>query len=230
MSDIVLKVDVREDSGKGAARAVRRDGKVPGVIYGGDQGPVSIAFERNALIKAMNAGNLLAHMIDIEHSGKRQPVITRDIQYHPVTDEPLHVDVFRVDENTRIDVEVPVRLINEEASPGLKRGGVLNVVRYMVEISCPANAIPEELIGDLTGLDIGDSLHISNFPMPANVHPTITDRDFTVVTISGAMAEETEEDEEAIAADEVPTTEQEGDIDTSEGDSEPGEVEAEDKE
>ncbi len=229
MSDIVLKVDVREDSGKGAARAVRRDGKVPGVIYGGDQDPVSIAFERNALVKAMNAGNLLAHMIDIEHSGKRQPVITRDIQYHPVTDEPLHLDVFRVDENTRIDVEVPVRLINEDGSPGLKRGGVLNVVRYMVEISCPANAIPEELIGDLTGLDIGDSLHISNFPMPANVHPTITDRDFTVVTISGAMAEEPEEDEE-IAADEVPTTEQEADIDTSEGDSEPGEVEAEDKE
>lgn len=226
MSDIVLKVDVREDSGKGAARAVRRDGKVPGVIYGGDQGPVSIAFERNELVKAMNAGNLLAHMIDIEHSGKRQPVITRDIQYHPVTDEPLHVDVFRVDENTRIDVEVPVRLINEDASPGLKRGGVLNVVRYMVEVSCPANAIPEELIGDLTGLDIGDSLHISNFPMPANVHPTITDRDFTVATIGGAMAEEPEEGEEEIAADEVPTTEQEGDIDTDEGDSEPGEVEA----
>ena len=187
MSDIVLKVDVRESKGTGGARAARREGLVPGVIYGGERGSVAIAFKENELVKAIKQGNLLAHMIEIEYDGERQPVITRDIQFHPVTDKALHIDVLRVEENTRIDVEIPVHFINEEASPGLKRGGVLNVVRHMVEVNTPAGSIPEELIADLTGLDINDAVHISSIPMPSGVRPTITDRDFTVATIGAKM-------------------------------------------
>jgi len=209
MSDIVLKVEVRDNTGKGGARAARRDALVPGVIYGGERGSIPISFEKNELMKALRRGNLLAHMIEIEHKGERQPVITRDIQFHPVTEQPLHVDVLRVGENTRIDVDIPVRFVNEEASPGLKRGGVLNVVRYSVEVNCPAGAIPEELIADLTGLEINDALHISAIPMPEGVAPTITDRDFTVATIGARMKKEEIVEEEEVAADEVPASEQE---------------------
>lgn len=209
MSDIVLKIGVRENTGTGGARAARREGLVPGVIYGGERGSVAISFKENELIRAMKRGNLLAHMIDIEHDGERQPVITREIQFHPVTDQALHVDVLRVEKNTRIDVEIPVHFINEEASPGLKRGGTLNVVRHSVEVNCPAGSIPEELIADLTGLEINDSMHISAIPMPNGVKPTISDRDFTVATIGAKMKKEEEIVVEEVAADEVPTTEQE---------------------
>ena len=189
MSELVLTVEAREGAGKGAARAVRRGGKIPGVIYGGAAGSISVALARKEVIKALHTGKLLSHMIEIDQAGKRQTVIPRAVQFDPVTDEPLHIDLYRVDENTRIDVEVVVHFVNSENSPGLKRGGVLNIVRHTVEVNCLAKAIPEELVADLTGLGIGDAVHISNIPLPQGVRPTIRDRDFTIATITGRMAD-----------------------------------------
>ena len=142
-------------------------------------------------------------MMELEHDGKRQQVIARDIQFHPVSDAPLHVDLFRVDEDTKINVEVTVHFINEEKSPGMKRGGVLNIVRHTVELLCPAGSIPEALEADLSGLDIGDTIHMSSISLPKGVTPTITDRDFTVATLQGSRAVLTPEADE----DETPETE-----------------------
>ncbi|MBO6765913.1 50S ribosomal protein L25/general stress protein Ctc [Maricaulis sp.] len=205
-SNIVLNVDVREGTGKGAARAARREDLVPGVLYGGDQDPVSINLRGNEIRKALLTGQFISHMMELEHEGKRQKVIARDIQFHPVSDAPMHIDLFRVNEKTRIDVEVTVHFINEEKCPGLKRGGVLNVVRHVVELNCPAGAIPEAIEADLSGLDIGDSIHISAIPLPKGVKSTITDRDFTVATLQGSRAvltPETEEGDETPAEPEV---------------------------
>ncbi len=205
-SNIVLNVDVREGTGKGAARAARREDLVPGVLYGGDQDPVSINLRGNEIRKALLTGQFISHMMELEHEGKRQKVIARDIQFHPVSDAPMHVDLFRVTEKTRIDVEVTVHFINEEKCPGLKRGGVLNVVRHVVELNCPAGAIPESIEADLSGLDIGDSIHISAIPLPKGVTSTITDRDFTVATLQGSRAvltPETDEEDETPAEPEV---------------------------
>jgi large subunit ribosomal protein L25 len=195
-SNIVLNVDVREGTGKGAARAARREDLVPGVLYGGKLGPVAINLRGNEIRKALLTGKFIAHMMELEHDGKRQKVIARDIQFHPVSDAPMHVDLFRVDENTKIDVEVSVHFVNEEKCPGLKRGGVLNIVRHAVELLCPAGSIPESVEADLSGLDIGDSIHISAIKLPEGVTPTITDRDFTIATLQGSRAVLTPEAEE----------------------------------
>mgnify|MGYP001240029149 CR=1 FL=1 len=202
-SNIVLNVDVREGTGKGAARAARREDLVPGVLYGGDQDPVSINLRGNEIRKALLTGQFISHMMELEHEGKRQKVIARDIQFHPVSDAPLHVDLFRVDEDTKINVEVTVHFINEEKSPGMKRGGVLNIVRHTVELLCPAGSIPEALEADLSGLDIGDTIHMSSISLPKGVTPTITDRDFTVATLQGSRAVLTPEaeDEDATPAE-----------------------------
>ncbi len=188
MSDIVLSVEVREQSGTGAARATRREGFVPGVLYGGPRGAVSIAVKANELQKAINSGRFIANMVEIEHKGERQPVIVRDIQFDPVTDLPMHFDLYRVEEGSIISMEVPVHFINDEKSPGLKRGGVLNIVRHEIEVNCPAGAIPSAIEVDLTGYDIGDSIHISSVTLPENVKPTIRDRDFTIATLQGSRA------------------------------------------
>lgn len=212
MSEIVLPVEVRERTGKGGARETRRNGEVPGVLYGGDRGPVAIAMKTNAVVKAINSGHFLGQMIEIEHKGERQNVITREVQFHPVRDEPMHIDFYRVEEDSIIAIEVPVRFLNEEKAPGLKRGGVLNVVRHAIEVNCPAGSIPEAIEVDLTGYDIGDSVHISSVTLPENVVPTITDRDFTIVTVQGSRAiiedaadadgEAEEADGEAVEAEE----------------------------
>ncbi|MAK64030.1 MAG: 50S ribosomal protein L25/general stress protein Ctc [Maricaulis sp.] len=202
-SNIVLTVDVREGTGKGAARAARREDLVPGVLYGGKLGPVSINLRGNEIRKALLTGKFISNMMELEHDGKRQQVIARDIQFHPVSDAPLHVDLFRVDEDTKINVEVTVHFINEEKSPGMKRGGVLNIVRHTVELLCPAGSIPEALEADLSGLDIGDTIHMSSISLPKGVTPTITDRDFTVATLQGSRAVLTPEADE----DETPETE-----------------------
>ena len=201
--NIVLTVDVREGTGKGAARAARREDLVPGVLYGGKLGPVSINLRGNEIRKALLTGKFISNMMELEHDGKRQQVIARDIQFHPVSDAPLHVDLFRVDEDTKINVEVTVHFINEEKSPGMKRGGVLNIVRHTVELLCPAGSIPEALEADLSGLDIGDTIHMSSISLPKGVTPTITDRDFTVATLQGSRAVLTPEADE----DETPETE-----------------------
>ncbi len=203
-SNIVLTVDVREGTGKGAARAARREDLVPGVLYGGKLGPVSINLRGNEVRKALLTGKFVSHMMELNHEGKHQKVIARDIQFHPVSDAPMHIDLFRVDEDTKIDVEVTVHFVNEEKSPGMKRGGVLNIVRHTVELNCPAGAIPEAIEADLTGLDIGDSIHISAIALPKGVTPTIADRDFTIATLQGSRAVLTPESEEV---EEAPETE-----------------------
>lgn len=215
MSDIVLPVEVRERTGKGGAREARRQGFVPGVLYGGDLAPVTINLKQNELVKAINSGRFLANMITIEHDGKKQTVFARDVQFHPVRDEPVHVDFQRVSEKDVITVEVPVHFINDEKSPGIKRGGVLNIVRHAIEVNCPAGKIPESIDIDISGLDIGDSVHISGVALPDSVKPTITDRDFTIATMQGsraviddaadadADAEEDAADAEAEASDEA---------------------------
>jgi len=208
MSDIVLSVEVRERTGTGGARETRRNGFVPGVLYGGDQGPVAIALKDNEVVKAINSGKFLAQMITIDHKGEKQSVLTRDVQFHPVRDEPVHIDFQRVDESTVITVEVTVQFHNDEKSPGLKRGGVLNVVRHAIEVDVPAGSIPDQIDVDLSGYDIGDSVHISSVTLPEGVTPSITDRDFTIATIQRSRASRASEDEEGEDTEE---TEAEGD-------------------
>jgi large subunit ribosomal protein L25 len=213
MSDIVLPVEVRERTGKGGAREARRQGFVPGVLYGGDLNPVAISLKHNELIKAINSGKFLANMITIEHDGKKQTVFARDVQFDPVRDEPVHVDFQRVSAKDVITVEVNVHFINEEQSAGIKRGGVLNVVRHAIEVNCPAGKIPESIEVDISGLDIGDSVHISNVTLPDSVEPTITDRDFTIATMQGSRAvieDEAEEDAEAGEGEEAEAEAAEG--------------------
>ncbi|MFP4517903.1 MAG: 50S ribosomal protein L25/general stress protein Ctc [Oceanicaulis sp.] len=229
MSDIVLSVEVRDRTGKGGARQARRDGFVPGTLYGGDQDPVSIALKNNELIKAINSGKLLANMITIDHKGETQTVFARDVQFDPVKDLPLHVDFQRVSAKDIIAVEVSVNFVGEEDAEGIKRGGVLNVVRHAIEVNCPAGQIPEAIVVDVSGLDIGDSVHISDVSLPENVEPTITDRDFTIATMQGsrALVEEEAEDED-VDAEGV----EDAEADASEGgsDEEPEVTEGGDKE
>ena len=216
MSEIVLSVEVRERTGKGGSRQTRRDGRVPGVLYGGELGPVAISIKDNELRKAINSGQFLANMITIEHKGETQTVFARDVQFDPVMDFPVHVDFQRVDEDSTIAVEVAVNFINEDQSPGLKRGGVLNVVRHAIEVNTPAGSIPDAIDVDVSGLDIGDAVHISAVSLPEGVSPTITDRDFTIVTLQGSRAvidEAAETDGEAEGEDgeaEAEATEGEG--------------------
>ena len=193
MADIVLNVDVREKSGKGSARAVRREERVPGVLYGGKLDPVKVSVSAREFRKALYTGKLLGHLVTLKYGGETQPVITKDVQFHPVTDEPVHFDLYRVDAHQRIRIAVPVHFRNEEASPGIKRGGTLNIVRHDIEVWAPADSIPEELVADLTGLDIGDQVRISALSMPDRVEPAIADRDFVIATVTGASALEIEE-------------------------------------
>ncbi|MCP2669329.1 50S ribosomal protein L25/general stress protein Ctc [Maricaulaceae bacterium EIL42A08] len=216
MSDIVLNVEVRERTGKGGARQARRDGLVPGVLYGGKLDPVAISLKHNELLKAINSGKFLANMIEIEHDGKKQSVFTRDVQFDPVMDFPVHVDFQRVDEDSSLNVEVSVNFMNEEKAPGIKRGGVLNVVRHTVEVICPAGSIPESIDVDISGMDIGDSVHISSVTLPDGVTPAITDRDFTIATMQGSRAVIEAEGEEAEGGEEATEAEAE----TAEGDAE----------
>jgi large subunit ribosomal protein L25 len=189
---IELKASARPRSGKGAARTARREGKVPGVIYGAKSEPVGIAVDFNDLWKTINRGRFLATIFDIDIDGKKTRVIPREFQLDPVRDVPIHVDFLRVTPESRIRVRVPARFVNEAASPGLKRGGVLNIVRREIEVFCPPDNIPEVFEFDLTGLEIGRSIHISAIQMPQGVRPTIGGRDFTVATIAGALAKEEE--------------------------------------
>lgn len=204
MSDIsVLSASARDQVGKGSARAARREGLVPAVIYGDKKEPLPINLVQRELTKLLSKPGFFSQLIDIDLSGKKHRVLARDLQQHPVTDVATHVDFLRVSATSEITVEIPVEFLNEDASPGIKRGGVLNVVRYTVEMACRADNIPANLQVDLTGLDIGDSVHISAVTLPDGVRPTIDDRDFTIATIAAptvvaeADAEEQGSGEEA---------------------------------
>ena len=183
MADHSMNAETRDRAGKGAARATRRAGRVPAVIYGGKEDPVLISVDPRDVRKGLETGALMSHVYELNLDGKTQRVLARDVQLHPVTDAPEHVDFLRVTGETRVTVEVPCTFLNEELSPGLKRGGVLNVVRYTIEVSCAADAIPEHFDIDLGSLDIGDSVHISAVDLPKGVRPTIA-RDFTIASVA----------------------------------------------
>jgi large subunit ribosomal protein L25 len=203
MADIVLNVEVRDRAGTGAARAVRREGKVPGVLYGGDKDPVGIAVSSNAFRKALYTGKLLGHLVTLKYGDETQPVIAKDVQFHPVTDEPMHFDLYRVDEHQEIRISVAVHFRNEELSPGMKRGGALNINLHELDVLAMADKIPEELLGDLTGLDIGDAIRASDIPLPPGVKHAVRDPENTVVASvapSSAMQAEAAEAAEAAAA------------------------------
>jgi large subunit ribosomal protein L25 len=195
---IELKATAREGTGKSANRALRAQKMVPGVVYGDGQGAKNVSVEYKLLWQHHQTGHFLSTVYMLDVDGKKERVIPREVQVDPVRDFPIHVDFMRVSKTSRIDVEVPVHFINEDASPGLKRGGVLNIVLHEIELTCPADAIPENIPVDLTGLNIGDSIHISAVTLPKGIAPTITDRDFTIATIVGAASARPEVETEAV--------------------------------
>jgi large subunit ribosomal protein L25 len=187
---IELKAWSRARTGKGGARDIRREGRVPGIVYGGKEEPQSVALEFKEISKQVQTGHFQSTIFMLDMDGTKIRVIPRGVQLDPVREFPIHVDFMRLAKDATVTVDVPVHFLNEGASPGLKRGGVLNVVRHDIPVRCPADAIPDFFEIDLTGLDIGDSIHISSVKLPETVMPTITDRDFTVATIVGRAAEE----------------------------------------
>ena len=196
-----IKASARPRAGTGGARAVRREGRVPAVIYGDGNEPQNVAVDFADLTKLIGRGKFLSTVFDVNIDGKKSRVIPREVQVDPVKDFPVHVDFQRVGASGKIRVNVPVKFINETLSPGLKRGGVLNIVRHEVEVICPADAIPAVFEFNLEGLEIGRSIHISAVKMPEGVRPTITNRDFTVATIAGHRVEEEAKPAEAAAAE-----------------------------
>ena len=195
MADIVLNVEVRERAGSGASRAVRREGKVPGVLYGGKQAPVSIAVKQSEFRKALYTGKLLGHLVTLRYGKETQPVIAKDVQFHPVTDEPTHFDLYRVDTHQQIRIAVAVHFRNHDASPGIKRGGTLNVNLHELELMVPADRIPEELVVDLTGLDIRDTIRAADIQLPAGAELEMHVRDATVASIATSSAMQSEDAE-----------------------------------
>ncbi len=194
MSDtLTLPAETRERAGKGASRALRREGRVPAVIYGGNEEPLAIHVEEKLLIKQLGTGHFFNSIVELEVGGKTVRTLPKDVAFHPVNDRPLHADFLRLSANATIHVNVPVIFANEEASPGLKRGGVLNIVRHELELICQADKIPDDIAIDVTGLEVGASIHISHVKLPEGSKSALTDRDFTIATIvapSGLRSEE----------------------------------------
>jgi large subunit ribosomal protein L25 len=189
MSDtLTLPAETRERAGKGASRALRREGRVPAVIYGGKEEPQTIHVEEKLLMKQLMTGHFMNSVVEITVGGKTLRTLPKDVAFHPVNDRPLHVDFLRLSKDSTVHVEVPVKFTNEDASPGLKRGGVLNIVRHELELVCDANRIPDDIIIDVTGFDVGDSIHISHVTLPEGSTSAITDRDFTIATIVAPSA------------------------------------------
>ena len=210
---IALAAEVRQRPGKGGARSTRRAGRVPAIIYGTEMEPVMISVDPMDLLHELRQTGFYARVFEVEVGGEKHRVLARDVQFDPVTDRPMHVDFLRFGADTELAVDVEVVFANDEDSPGIKRGGVLNVVRHTIELLCAADNIPPFIRVDLTGLDIGDSVHISDVDIPSGAEPTITDRDFTIATIAaptiltipeeeeveGEEGEELEEGEEGVA-------------------------------
>jgi len=199
----VIEATTREGVGKGAARAARRDGFVPGVVYGGGKDPISINIKHNVLLKALRAGKFLSTLINLQIDGADNRVICRGVQRHVVKDLPIHADFLRLSERSRINLMIPVEFENEEEAPGLRKGGVLTVVRNEIELKVRADAIPEHIVVDLSGLEIGDTVKISDITLPAGTATTITDRDFMIANISAPSVLLTKEEVEAEEAEEA---------------------------
>jgi large subunit ribosomal protein L25 len=198
MSDTLnLTAETREGVGKGASRVLRREGRVPAVIYGNKEEPLAIHVEAKLLARLLDTGHFMNSIVELEVGGRKIRTLPKDVAFHPVTSRALHVDFLRLAANATVHVNVPVVFANEEAAPGLKRGGVLNVVRHELELVCDANSIPDEIIVDVTGAEIGDSIHISTVKLPQGVESAITDRDFTIATIVAPSALKSSDGEDA---------------------------------
>ena len=220
MSDqLTLAAEARDRAGKGASRALRREGRVPAVIYGDKKDPEAIHIEERALNKLLGTGHFMNSIVMIEVGGKKVRTLPKDVAFHPVTDRPIHVDFLRLSKDAKIQVAVPVVFLNEEASPGLKKGGVLNIVRHDLELICESDKIPDLIEIDVTGKDVGDSIHISEVTLPAGSESAITDRDFTIATLVAPSALKKAEGAEASAGD-VPATEQAAEEEAEETDGE----------
>jgi len=201
---LTLPAEARDRAGKGASRALRRDGRVPAVIYGDKKEAVSVHVEQKLLTKMLSTGHFMNSVIMIDVGGKTHRTLPKDVQFHPVSSRPIHVDFLRIGEHSQVHVNVPVAFIDEELSPGIKRGGVLNLIRHDLELICDAAEIPEQIEISLKGLDVGDSIHISDVNLPKGSKSAIDDRDFTVATIvapSALKSEEGDSDEAPAAAD-----------------------------
>ena len=184
MSDqLTLSAELRERAGKGASRALRNAGRVPAVIYGNNEDPAAIHIEEKMLLKALHTGHFMNSVVMIEVGGKQVRTLPKDVAFHPVTDRPLHADFLRIGEHSEVHVNVPVHFTDEDASPGMKRGDVLNIVRHELELVCDAAMIPDEITISLKGLEVGASIHISHVTLPAGARSAITDRDFTIATL-----------------------------------------------
>ena len=189
MSDLLtLSAEARETAGKGASRALRREARIPAVVYGAGEAPMGVHVEEKALMKALHTGHFMNSVVMLTVGGNEIRTLPKDVAFHPVTDRPLHVDFLRIGEHTKVTVNVPVHFINELALPGIKRGAVLNVVRHELELVCDAAEIPDEIKVDLTGTDVGDSIHISSVTLPNGVASAITDRDYTIATLVAPSA------------------------------------------
>ena len=205
----LISADLRNRVGKGSARAARRAGKIPAVIYGDKKQPISIEIEARMMRKIINEPGIFSRLLDINVDNGKHTVLMRDIHFHPVTDDPMHFDFLRVSQSSTVSVSVGVEFINEAICPALKIGGVLNIVRYEVELNCLPTSIPEKITVDLSEAKIGDSIHISAVELPEGVTPTITDRDFTIATLQspggGVKNEEDEEVESTESSEENET-------------------------
>ncbi|MEO6715940.1 MAG: 50S ribosomal protein L25/general stress protein Ctc [Novosphingobium sp.] len=189
---LTLPAETRR-AGKGASRALRREGRVPAVVYGGKDEVLSIHIEEKELRRQLGTGHFFNSVVDVEIGGQKVRTLPKDVAFHPVSDRPLHVDFLRLAADAKVQVNVPVHFVNQEASPGLKRGGVLNIVRHELDLICDPNSIPEDINIDVTGLEVGDSIHISQVNLPAGSASAITDRDFTIATIVAPSAMKSEE-------------------------------------
>ena len=196
MSDqLTISAEPRERAGKGASRALRREGRVPAVIYGDKKEAVAIHIEERALNKLLGTGHFMNSLVQVEVDGKKTRTLQKDVAFDPVSDRPLHVDFFRLAKGAKVQVDIPVVFINQEESPGLKRGGVLNVVRHELDLMCDADKIPDEIEIDVTGLEIGDTIHISSITLPEGSESVITDRDFTIAGVTAPSALKSSDDE-----------------------------------
>jgi large subunit ribosomal protein L25 len=203
---LTLSAETRDRAGKGASREMRRQGRVPAVIYGQKQEPLPIHVEEKALVRMLQTGHFMNSIVMIDTGGTPTRTLPKDVQFHPVTDRPLHVDFLRISEHSKVHVNVPIRFVNDEESPGLKRGGVLNAVLHDLELVCDASKIPDDIVIDLTGLDIGDSVHLDAIRIPEGCAPATEDLSQTIATIVAPSAmKQVEEEEGAPAPAEVPT-------------------------
>ena len=226
-----LNAEIRSGTGKSSVKKVILSGKIPSVVYGLGEDPINIALDKILIQKEINAGGFLTRIFSLNIDGKKNLAIPREVQFHPLSDQPIHVDFLRLAPDSKITLDIPTRFINEETSPGLKRGGVLNVNRRTVQLSCPANNIPEEIVFDLEGLEIGDTIRISNVTLPDGVVPLITDRDFTVASVAAPTVvkePETPTEAEGEGEDAAPA-EEGGDNKESSQDSEKSEEKPEEK-